>query len=157
MKATYRVLALLIPVLVVLQASFIALGLFGLAHWVDAGNTLTKSAIENDPGSVGGGTALGFHYFGAMAALLVALLLLIVSFFAKLTGGVKWAGLIFGDVVLQWALGLFSFSAPTLGFFHAVNAFVLFGLGIMAVRAATRTMHGAVVPTTRSTTSTSSV
>lgn len=148
MRATYRVLAYLVPVIVVLQAAFIAVGLFGLSHWVDAGNTLTKSAIENDSSNVGGGTALGLHFFGAMAMVLVALLLLIVSFFAKVEGGVKWAGLIVADVVLQWAFGLFAFSAPILGAFHAVNAFLLFGLGTMAAAAATRSMQGTAAGST---------
>ena len=142
MKATYRVLAYLMAAVVVLQATFIALGLFGLAHWVDDGNSLTKSAIENDAGSVGGGTALGLHFFGAMAAVLVALLLLITSFFAKIEGGVKWAALVVGDVVLQWVLGLTAFSLVALGALHALNAFVMIGLSMAAAAAATRSLQG---------------
>jgi hypothetical protein len=152
MKATYRVLAALIPVLVLAQASFIALGLFGLNRWVNDGNALTKAAIENDPGSVGGGTALSLHFFGAMATALVALLLLVVSFFAKVDRGAKLAALIFGDVVLQWAFGLFAFGVVFLGALHAVNAFVLFGLGMMAVMAATRSLRGQTSSTARTST-----
>jgi hypothetical protein len=78
-----------------------------------------------------------------MAVALVALALLVVSFFARVDGGVRLAALVLGDVVLQWALGLFAFGAVFLGAFHAVNAFLLFGLGMMAVTAATRSMGSA--------------
>ncbi len=142
MKAAYRILAYLVPVLVVLQAAFIAVGLFGLVHWVDNGNTLTKAAIEGDSSRVGGGEALGLHFMGAMALALVALLLLVVSFFAKVERGLMWAGLIAADVVLQWVFGMFGFGAPLIGALHAVNAFVLFGLGMSAATAAARAMRG---------------
>src|SRR6476619_7048506 len=80
MKATYRVLAYLIPVIVALQASFIALGVFGLGKWVEDGNDFTKSVLEN--GGSTGDVGFALHSFGARAAALVGLLLLIVSFFA---------------------------------------------------------------------------
>ena len=47
MKATYRVLAYLIPVIVALHASFIALGVFGLVKFVEEGNDFTKCVLEN--------------------------------------------------------------------------------------------------------------
>ncbi len=89
MKATYRVLAYLIPVIVALQASFIALGVFGLGKFVEDGNDFTKSVLEN--GGSTGDVGFMLHSFGANAAALVALLLLIVSFFAKIEGGVRAA------------------------------------------------------------------
>jgi hypothetical protein len=148
MKATYRVLALLIPVIVALQASFIALGVFGLGSWVDKGNDFTKSVLES--GGASGDVGFMLHSIGADAAALVALLLLIVSFFAKIEGGVRAALFVFLDVVLQWVLAFVSFGVWAVGILHGLNAFLLFGLGMMAAAAATRSIKGTATATTSS-------
>jgi hypothetical protein len=140
MKATYRVLAILVPVLVALQASFIALGVFGLGSWVDDGNDFTKNVLEN--GGATGDVGFALHGFGAMALALVGLLLLIVSFFAKIEGGVRAAAFVFIDVIVQWVLAFVSFAAWAVGILHGLNAFLLFGLGMMAAAAATRSIKG---------------
>jgi uncharacterized membrane protein (Fun14 family) len=140
MKATYRVLAILVPILVALQASFIALGVFGLGTWVEDGNDFTKNVLEN--GGSTGDVGFALHSFGAIALALVGLLLLIVSFFAKIEGGVRAAAFVFLDVLLQWVLAFVSFAAWAVGILHGLNAFVLFGLGMMAAGAATRSMKG---------------
>ena len=41
---------------------------------------------------------------GTFVVPLVALLLLIISFFAKIPGGIKWALIVFGVTVVQYAL-----------------------------------------------------
>ncbi len=142
MKVAYRVLAGLVQVIVVLQAAFIAYGLFGLGHWVDQGNDLTKGAMESDTSKITGGTGLEAHGLGAIAIVLVALALLVVAFFAKIDGGVRWAALIVGDVVLQWVLAFAGFGVPIIGALHGLNAFVLFMLGFMASQAAARSIAG---------------
>ena len=152
MKAAYRVLAYLIPVIVALQASFIALGVFGLGKYVEDGNDFTKSVLEN--GGSTGDIGFAMHSFGAMAAALVGLLLLIVSFFAKIEGGVRAATFVFLDVVLQWVLAFVSFGAWAVGILHGLNAFLLFGLGMMAVATANRSLKGSSAPVTTSTPST---
>jgi hypothetical protein len=154
MKATYRVLAYLIPVIVALQASFIAMGTFGLGSWVEDGNDFTKNILEN--GGSTGDIGFALHSFGAMAAAAVALLLLIVSFFAKIEGGIRAALFVFLDVVLQWVLAFVSFGVWTIGILHGLNAFLLFGLGLMAAGAATRSIKGTAV-TPAATTSTTTV
>jgi hypothetical protein len=142
MKVAYRVLAGLVQVIVVLQAAFIAFGLFGIGHWVEDGNDLTKSVIESDSSKVTGEGGLELHGIGAMVIVVVALALLVVAFFAKIEGGVRWAALVAGDVVLQWALAFAAFGAPIIGALHGLNAFVLFMLGFMASQAAARSMAG---------------
>jgi hypothetical protein len=42
----------------------------------------------------------------------VALLLMIVSFFAKVDGGVKWAGFVLLARGLQWVLAIVAFEVP---------------------------------------------
>jgi hypothetical protein len=133
MRATYRVLALLVPILVGFQALVIGLEIFGLGSWVEDGNSFTKPVLEGDEGSVTGGIGGALHGIGAELLALVALLLLIVSFFAKIEGGVKWALFVFLDVVLQWTLAFLAFLvAWQFGALHPVNAFVLAALGFRA-------------------------
>ena len=146
MKATYRVLAILVSVIVALQAAFIAMGVFGLGTYVEDGHDFTKSALESNDSSVTGSIGFALHSFGAMAIALVALVLLIVAFFAKIRGGVRWALIIVGDVILQWVLAFLSFAVWAVGALHALNAFALFGLGMAAAAAARRSE--AVVDTT---------
>ena len=140
MKATYRVLAYLIAVIVALQASFIALGVFGLGTFVEDGNDFTKSVLEN--GGATGDIGFALHSFGAIAALVVGLALLIVSFFAKIEGGVKMAAFVFLDVVLQWVLAFVAFAAWAVGILHGLNAFAMIGLSLAAAATATRSIKG---------------
>src|SRR3954451_3189756 len=141
MRATYRVLALLVPILVGFQAFVIGLEIFGLGSWVDEGkgHDFTKSVLESDNSPVTGAIGGALHGMGAIALLVVGLLLLIVSFFAKIEGGVKWASLVFLDVVVQWALAFLAFLvAWQFGALHPLNAFILAGLGFKAYTNAKR-------------------
>ena len=96
MKATYRVLAGLVCLLVLVQSASVAFGTFGILSFVDGGDDYTK-AVAEDRASAAGGVGQNIHSFGAMAIAVVAILLLVVSFFAKIEGGVKWAGIVFLD------------------------------------------------------------
>jgi hypothetical protein len=69
---------------------------------------------------------------GMMLIPLVALILLIVSFFAKIPGGVKWAAIVLGLVVLQVALGIFGHETAYSGLLHGLNALILFAVAIKA-------------------------
>jgi len=136
MRKAYAVLAWAIPVLVVIQAMAIAFALFGLGKWVEDGGTLDKATMESDK-SVGFTGEAGFMIhgiFGEMLIPLVAILLLVVSFFTKVPGASKWAGFVLLDVVVQIALAFMSFGAPVIGPLHALNAFVLAMLGVLAAR-----------------------
>jgi len=132
MKATYRVLAGLICLLVLVQAAAIAFGTFGILSFVDGGDAYTKSVAE-ERASDAGGIGQNIHSFGAIAVTLVALALLVVSFFAKIEGGAKWAGIVLGVVVLQWLFAIVAFSAPVVGMLHGANAFVIFGTAMNAM------------------------
>lgn len=139
MKATYRILAVLIPVLVLVQAASIAFEMFGLGAWVDKGHTLTKSVLESDTSPVTGGAGGEIHGLGAIALVVVALALLVVSFFAGIPGGVRWAAIVLGDVVLQWVFAIAGFTVSwQIGALHGLNAIVLAGLGGAAAANARR-------------------
>jgi hypothetical protein len=133
MRTAYRVLAMLVAGLVVVQAFAIAYAVAGLGKWVQDGNTFDKAAFESDDTTFDGIVGFMIHGINGMMLIpLVALLLLIVSFFAKVPGGVKWAGLVLLFVVIQVTLGLLGHEIPILGGLHGLNALILFGLAVMA-------------------------
>ena len=141
MRQTYRVLASIIAVLVVIQAMVMVWAIAGLFSWIDDGATLDKSVIEgweNEPPTWEG--ALG-HFIHVMSGTflipLIGLLLLIVSFFAKVPRGVALAAAIAVSIVVQYLAG--TFAEPNmiyLGLIHGLNAFILFGLAVFASRSA---------------------
>jgi hypothetical protein len=69
-----------------------------------------------------------------MVIPVLAIALLITAFVVKVPGAPKWAGYVFGDVVLQWVLAFIAFGVPALGVLHAVNAFIMIGLAEVAAR-----------------------
>jgi len=136
MRGAYRVLALAIPVLVALQAAFIAVSAFGIFKWVDDGNSLTKSVLAGD-GDWGGAIGALLHgVVGTIVIPLIALALLVVSFFAKIPGGAKWAGIVLAVTVLQVVLAVVAFAVPAVGALHGLNAFALFGVAMTAAQRA---------------------
>ena len=136
MKSAYKYLAFAVPVLVAIQAAAIAFAFFGLGKWIEDGGTLDKAAMESDK-SLGFTGEVGFMIHGIggeMLIPLVALALLIVSFFAKIPGGSKWAGFVLLDVVLQVMLAFTAFGAPVVGPLHGLNALFLAWLGWTTAR-----------------------
>ena len=88
----------------------------GLGTWIQSGGVLDKAAMESETTEftgVGGFMVHGIN--GQMIVPLIALLLLVVSFFAKVRGGVQLAAMVFGGVVVQVALGIFGHGLPVLG------------------------------------------
>lgn len=149
MKSAYRWLAMIIAVEVAVQAAAIAFAAFGVFKWVEDGGVLNKQVMESDNGPEFSGVA-GFMIHGMngeMVIPLLALVLLVVSFFAKVPGGVKWAAYVLLAVVVQVLLGMFAHGAPWLGILHGLNALVLF----MVALTASRRVAGAAEPGTVST------
>ena len=129
MRSTYRILAHLVALGVVVQAAAVAFGAFGVWNDVDAG-LLIDNNYEGNAG-------LAIHSIvGLMVMPALGLLLLITSFFAKVPGGVKWGALVFLAIVVQFLLGGFAFELPALGALHGINALIIFALAIVAGRSA---------------------
>ena len=128
MRSTYRVLALLICLGVVLQAAAIAFGWFDVIADSEDADVVLNDDYEGNAGHA-------MHGIVGMAAIpLIGLILLVVSFLTKVPGASKWAGYVFLSIVFQVFIAIMSFSTPVLGFLHGINAFVLFGLALMASR-----------------------
>ena len=62
---------------------------------------------------------------GMMVLPALSLIFLVVSFFAKVPGGVKWAAITFGLVVLQVVLAFVAFGAAVVGLLHGANAIAI--------------------------------
>jgi hypothetical protein len=136
MRTTYKVLGHSIAGFVAIQAAAIALWVFGMFKWVDDGHSLTQQVSDDRLEGVTGSVGITIHSFGAMIVALLAIVLLIISFFAKIPGGVKWAGFVFLAVLVQWVLAIVSFEAPGLGFLHGINALAIAWLGWRAAKQA---------------------
>ena len=133
MKKAYRVLAFLIAVEVVVQAAAIAFAVFGLSKWIEDGHQVNKAILDSGDTKFTG--VIGFTIHGINGQLLIPLLgliLLIISFFAKVPGGSKWAGIIFGLIAVQVVLGFTAHAAPALGPLHGINALVIFSVAFLA-------------------------
>ncbi|MDN5766709.1 MAG: hypothetical protein L0H96_08830 [Humibacillus sp.] len=142
MKSTYRVLAYLVLLLVMVQAADLAFGFFGMGTWVESGHSLTKSTLEDNRSGVPGEAGLALHsIIGQFLIPLTSLALVVVSVFAHIEGGGRWAALILCDVVVQVLLAFVSFGVPVIGVLHGLNAFLLLWLAMTAARAATGSMR----------------
>jgi hypothetical protein len=134
MRTTYRVLAWILAAEVVIQAAAIAYALFGLSAWIEGGNTLDQASIESDVQFDG---VVGFMVHGINGQIVVpviALVLLVISFFAKLPRGVAYAGALFGMVVVQVLLGMFAHGLPALGALHGALALGILVAALLAAR-----------------------
>ena len=136
----YRVLAYLVAAAVAFQAATIAYAVFALGAWVQEGGVLDKAAMEGS--GAGGEAGFSAHGTGAIAVAVLGLALLVTSFFVRIPGGIKWAGITFGLIVLQWALAFASFAVAGLGILHGVNALAVMAVAVMAGMRAGRAARG---------------
>jgi uncharacterized sodium:solute symporter family permease YidK len=138
MRNVYRALAFLLAIEVVVQAMAIAYAIAGLGKWVeDDGGVLNKQVLDSDSPDfqgVGGFATHGIN--GTLIIPVLVILLLIVSFFAKVPGGVQKAAILLGLVALQVFLGIFSHEIPFVIVLHVLNAFASLGMAIAAGRSA---------------------
>jgi hypothetical protein len=150
MKSVYRVLAILIAVEVAIQSAAVALGVFGMLKWVDGGGTVNQALLESeDAPPFDEGIGFLIHALNGMYLIpLLALALLIVSFFAKIPGGAKWAGIVFVVTLVQVFLGLFAHPLPWIGALHGLNALLLFGFAVSAGMRARRVTSDTESPRT---------
>lgn len=139
MKTVHKVLAYLIALEVMIQASLIAFAVAGIGVWVmEEGGTLDEAAFESifdGELSFLGVAGMMFHGMNGMMVIpVLALLLLITSFFAKTRGAIKFSLLVVGLVALQIFLGLLGHSTPYGGLLHGFNALILFTAALYTAR-----------------------
>jgi hypothetical protein len=138
MRSAYRILAYLMALEVIVQAGAIAYALSGLGAWIQSGGVLDKAAMESETTEFPGVVGFMVHGInGQMIIPLIALLLLVVSFFARIRGGVGLAAMVCGGVAVQVLLGIFARGGiPVLGLVHGMLAIVIFAAAMAAARRA---------------------
>ena len=137
MRSVYRVLAALIALEVMVQAAALAFAFSGLDHWVSSGGVVDSAAIEGDTDPFPEAVGLLVHGInGGIVVPALALLLLVVSFFARIPRGVTWAVAVFVLVMVQTMLGYSAGDLPALGALHGLNALLLFASALVAAHRA---------------------
>jgi heme A synthase len=131
MRTVYRVFAFAIAAEVLVQAAAVAYAIAGMGHWVQGGGVLDSATMESDEfpfPEVVGFIVHGIN--GSIVVPLLAVLLVVFSFFAKVRGGVKWAFVVFALVAVQAQLGFMAGDLPALGALHGLNALLLFATAL---------------------------
>jgi uncharacterized membrane protein YtjA (UPF0391 family) len=135
MRTAYKVLAYLVAVEVAIQAAAVVWAMAGLGKWVQEGGVLDKALMESE------GTPFpeiaGFIVHGINGIFVIpgiALVLLILSFFTKVRGAIKWAIILFVLTVVQGQLGFLGHDFTAVAAIHGLNALALFGTALYAGR-----------------------
>lgn len=137
MRAAYLWLARIITLLVVVQAMTIVFAVSGLFNWItEKGGSVDASVVagwDSTPPTFTGAIGHYIHWItGERVFPMLALLLLIIAFFAKVSQGVVLALVLLALVGLQTVTGLYGDKMPYLGLVHGLNAFMIFGVGMAA-------------------------
>jgi hypothetical protein len=135
--------------LVVVQAAVMVLAVAGFFHWIDDGNSADSALLKGEdlPDFSG---SVGFMIHGLSGTLIipiVAILLLLSSFFAKVPRGVVLALVVFVSTAVQVFAGIGAHDSPYIGLVHGLNAFILFGAAVMAARSAAEAGSTQAAPT----------
>ena len=141
MITTYRILAYTIAVLVGVQAASHAWASAGIGLFIANGGVVDKSMMEDTGGPLPFPEVVGIIVHGINGGMVipaVALALLVVSFFVRVKGAVRWAVIVLVVVAIQITLGYEGHGLPLLALFHGLNALVLFGCAIVAARVVRR-------------------
>ena len=135
MRTAYKVLAYIVAAEVAIQAMVMVWAIAGLGVWVDNGGVFDKSIMES--GALPFTEVIGVLVHGINGTFVVpaiALALLIVSFFTKVRGAIKWAVIVFVLVVVQGQIGFLGHEFPLAGALHGLNALALFTVALYTGR-----------------------
>ncbi len=144
----YWIVAYVIAAEVAVQAALVAFGMAGLGRWIEDGGVATKSTFEDGQETFTG--AAGFILHGENGALyipLIAIAFLVIAVFTRrsVPGGIRWAAIVLGLVVVQVALGFGSLAIYGLAALHGINALALL---LASVHAGNRARRSVLTPAT---------
>lgn len=133
MKKVYGILACLLAAEVVVNGMAMAYAIASVFHWVgEDGGVIDKQLLDADSPDFPGIGAFMLHGINGMMVIpLIALVLLVVSFFTRVKGATRRAAILLGLVVLQVVLGLASHGLSALAPVHVLNAFAIFSLAAL--------------------------
>jgi hypothetical protein len=143
MRKVYRALAYVVAAEVVAQAMLMVWAIAGLTKWINNGGVFDKAVMEDHqiiyPEIVG----IPLHALnGDIIIPAIALIAFVLSFFAKIPGGVKWAGIVALLTIVQGQLGHLGHDLPAAGALHGVNAIVLLLTALHTARRARNEVAG---------------
>lgn len=116
MRGVYQYTALIVFLCVLVQVGFAGYGAFKVAHETD------KGTVNEDKF----GDAFGLHAGFGYLVVLLGLLLLIIALIGRVQ--VRRTLGLFGLLIVQVLLAWFGFEIPVIGFFHPINALLIFAL-----------------------------
>jgi hypothetical protein len=118
-RTIYRYWAWLVFAAIVIQVGLSGYGAFYAANKLDG----EGATIDEDVFFDGFGIHAGVGYL----VVLLVLLFLIFAFAGRVRGRqLQLTGALFGLMIVQVLLAWFGFEVPAIGFFHPVNALVIF-------------------------------
>jgi hypothetical protein len=132
----FRILNYVIAAEVMIQAAVIAWAVFGLSKYIEDGGVINKDKLDGDTLLFDGETGFIIHGINGTALIpLLGLALLIVAFLAKVPGWLRFAGILFGLILVQaFVLPLLSEKAPFVGLLHGANALAILAMSIVGGR-----------------------
>ena len=141
MRRVYRVLSYIVAAEVVLQAMLMVWAIAGLTKWINNGGVFDKAVMEDQ--QIIYPEIIGIPLHGINGGIVIpgiALVLFVCSFFARIPGGVKWAGVVVVLAIVQGQLGYLGHDVPAAGAVHGLNAIALL---LVALHPARRTRASA--------------
>ncbi len=137
MRRTFRILAGLIAGLVVVQAAAIAWAVAGEGHYIERGGAIDQASVEaaQNGGDLPFPEVVGYIIHGLNGGLVLpvlALVLFVVSFWARFPRSVALGAGVFGLVLAQVMLGYSLHGLPFLGALHGANALAVLSLAAFA-------------------------
>jgi hypothetical protein len=135
MRIAYKVLAYLVAAEVAVQAMLVVWYIAGLGKWLDSGGTFDKAAMESWTPIFPEVAGISVHFNNGFFVIPgLALLLLIISFFTRVRGAIRWAVIVFVLVIVQVLLGGLGQDFSVAGALHGLNALVLFASALYTGR-----------------------
>lgn len=143
MRRSFTAIAWSLVAAVVVQAAAIAFAFGGVLNRVAEGGVVDKAVLES--GGAGGRGELGFWIHGIVGAGVIPLLaiaLVVVSFFVRARGAKPWALVVLGLVLAQVWLGFTITDVPYAGLVHGANAGAVVAAAVVAARRGRRPAAG---------------
>ena len=135
MRTAYKLLAYAVAVEVAIQAMAVVWAMAGLGRWIMGGGIADASMMESEIApfpEVAGFMIHGIN--GTFVVPLIALALMVLSFFTRQKRAIAVAVGLFVGVVLQGQLGFLGHDRPVVGALHGLNALIVFALALYAAR-----------------------
>ncbi|HYI59281.1 MAG TPA: hypothetical protein VEX66_14015 [Microlunatus sp.] len=135
MRTAYKLLAYAVAAEVAIQAMAVVWAMAGLGKWIQQGGVADASLMESEAipfPEVAGFIIHGIN--GTFVVPIIALALMVLSFFTRQRRAIVVAVAVFVLTVLQGQLGFLGHEIPGIGALHGLNALILFATALYAAR-----------------------